>query len=90
MYVVGAKNTDEIRKIRQLVPNSYLLIPGLGAQGGSLSKICEAGLDKDLKIIINSSRSIIYSSINDDFADSARTEARKIKEEMEKLLLDLA
>jgi len=90
MYVVGAKNTDEIKKIRQLVPNSYLLIPGLGAQGGSLSKICEAGLDKDLKIIINSSRSIIYSSINDDFADSARIEAKKIKEEMEKFLLDLA
>lgn len=89
MYVVGAKNTNEIKKIRSIVPNSYLLIPGLGAQGGSLSKICEAGLDKNLKIIINSSRSIIYSSSNDDFANSARIEAKKIKDQMEKFFIDL-
>ena len=83
MYVVGAKNTKEIKKIRKLAPNSYLLIPGLGAQGGNLKEICKYGLDKDFKLIINSSRSIIYASSNDDFAEKAALEAKKIQNEME-------
>ena len=83
MYVVGAKNTKEIRKIRDMVPNSYLLIPGVGAQGGNMAEICKQGLDKNLKLIINSSRSIIYASLNDDFAECAAKEAKKIRDEME-------
>ena len=86
MYVVGAKNTKEIGKIRNMVPNSYLLIPGVGAQGGNMAKICKYGLDKNLKLIINSSRSIIYASANDDFAKCAADEAKKIKDEMEKYI----
>ena len=84
MYVVGAKNTKEILKIRRMVPNSYLLIPGVGAQGGNMTEICKYGLDKNLKLIINSTRSIIYASVNDDFAQSAAYEAKKIQVEMEK------
>ena len=83
MYVVGAKNTKEIRKIRDMVPDSYLLIPGVGAQGGNMAEICKQGLDKNLKLIINSSRSIIYASLNDDFAECAAKEAKKIRDEME-------
>ena len=86
MYVVGAKNTEEIKKIRQLVPNSYLLIPGLGAQGGNLKEICKYGLDKDFKLIVNSSRSIIYASPNDDFAKKAAEETKKIQNEMELII----
>ena len=89
MYVVGAKNTEEIKKIRQLVPNSYLLIPGLGAQGGNLKEICKYGLDKDFKIIVNSSRSIIYASSNDDFAEKAALEAKKIQYEMKSYINNL-
>ena len=89
MYVVGAKNTEEIKKIRQLVPNSYLLIPGLGAQGGNLKEICKYGLDRDFKIIVNSSRSIIYASLNDDFAEKAALEAKKIQHEMESYINNL-
>ena len=84
MYVVGAKNTKEILKIRRMVPNSYLLIPGVGAQGGNMTEICKYGLDKNLKLIINSTRSIIYASVNDDFAQSAAYEAKKIQVEMER------
>ena len=84
MYVVGAKNTKEILKIRRMVPNSYLLIPGVGAQGGNMTEICKYGLDKNLKLIINSTRSIIYASVNDNFAQSAAYEAKKIQVEMEK------
>ena len=86
MYVVGAKNTEQIGKIRQLVPNSYLLIPGVGAQGGNLKEICQYGLDKDFKLIVNSSRSIIYASPNDDFAKKAAEEAKKIQSEMELII----
>ncbi|MBJ34320.1 MAG: orotidine-5'-phosphate decarboxylase [Flavobacteriaceae bacterium] len=86
MYVVGAKNTKEIKKIRKIVPNSYLLVPGIGAQGGNLKEICKFGLDKDLKLIINSSRSIIYASDSHDFAQIAKNEAKKIQMEMESYL----
>ena len=86
MYVVGAKNTEEIRKIRTIVPNSFLLVPGIGAQGGNLGEICKYGLDKNLKLIVNSSRSIIYASNNSDFAQKAQNEAMKIQMEMEKYL----
>ena len=76
MYVVGAKNTKEIGKIRKIVPDSYLLVPGIGAQGGNLEEICKYGLDKELKLIINSSRSIIYASDTADFAQMAKNEAK--------------
>ena len=83
MYVIGAKNTEEIKNVRKLVPESYLLIPGVGAQGGNLKEICKYGLDKDYKLIVNSSRSIIYASADDDFAEKAALEAKNIQNEME-------
>ena len=89
MYVIGAKNTEEIRKIRTIAPNSFLLVPGIGAQGGNLGEICKHGLDKNLKLIVNSSRSIIYASNNSDFAQMAQNEAMKIQEEMENYLKNI-
>ena len=83
MYVIGAKNTEEIKNVRKLVPESYLLIPGVGAQGGNLKEICKYGLDKNYKLIVNSSRSIIYASSDDDFADKAALEAKTIQNEMQ-------
>ena len=88
MYVVGAKNVKEISRIRKLVPNSYLLIPGVGAQGGSLKDICENGLDNGLKLLVNWSRSIIYSSSGEDYAEKAMLAAAKLQEEMEKYIID--
>ena len=86
MYVVGAKNTKEIGNIRKITPDSYILVPGIGAQGGNLKEICKHGLDEDLKLIVNSSRSIIYASDSSDFAQMAENEAKKIQTEMEKYL----
>jgi len=88
MYVVGAKNVKEIARIRKLVPNSYLLIPGVGAQGGSLMDICDNGLDSGLKLLVNSSRSIIYSSNAKDYAEKAMLAASKIQEEMERYIIE--
>ncbi len=88
MYVVGAKNVEEIAKIRKLVPNSYLLIPGVGAQGGSLKDICNNGLDSGLKLLVNSSRSIIYSSNAKDYAEKAMLAASEIQEEMERYIIE--
>ena len=88
MYVVGAKNVKEIARIRKLVPNSYLLIPGVGAQGGSLMDICENGLDSGLKLLVNSSRSIIYSSNAKDYAEKAMLASSKIQEEMERYIIE--
>ena len=88
MYVVGAKNVEEIAKIRKLVPNSYLLIPGIGAQGGSLKDICNNGLDSGLKLLVNSSRSIIYSSNAKDYAEKAMLAASEIQEEMERYIVE--
>ena len=88
MYVVGAKNVEEISKIRKLVPNSYLLIPGVGAQGGSLKDICNNGLDSGLKLLVNSSRSIIYSSNDKDYGEKAMLAASEIQEEMERYIIE--
>ena len=83
-----AKNVKEIARIRKLVPNSYLLIPGIGAQGGSLKDICNNGLDSGLKLLVNSSRSIIYSSNAKDYAEKAMLASSKIQEEMERYIIE--
>jgi orotidine-5'-phosphate decarboxylase len=64
------------------VPDSFLLVPGVGAQGGSLSEVCKYGLNKDCGLIVNSSRGIIYASNGNDFADAARREAKKLQRQM--------
>ena len=86
MYVVGATQSKLIKEIRKIVPNHFLLVPGIGAQGGSLVKVIENGLNSDYGLLINSSRSIIYSDSSLDFASSARNAAMQIKLEMERFI----
>lgn len=88
MYVVGATHHKEMKRIRKLVPNNFLLVPGVGAQGGSLKDVSESGLTKDVGLLVNSSRGIIYSSTGNDFAESARNASQVIQEEM-KIYLNL-
>jgi orotidine-5'-phosphate decarboxylase len=86
MYVVGATKAESFLSIRKLVPNSFLLVPGVGAQGGSLVEVAENGMNDQCGILINSSRGIIYASKEYDFADQAANQAKKLQEEMELLL----
>ena len=87
MYVVGATRGESFLNIRKLAPDHFLLVPGVGAQGGSLAEVCKYGMNKDCGLIVNSSRAIIYASNGEDFADAARIEAQKIQQEMEKELV---
>jgi orotidine-5'-phosphate decarboxylase len=82
MYVVGATRAESLAKIRELIPDYFLLIPGVGAQGGSLEEVCKYGLNKDIGLLVNSTRNIIYASAGSDFASRAGKEAIKLKEEM--------
>ena len=86
MYVVGATQSKLIKVVRKIVPNHFLLVPGIGAQGGSLVEVIENGLNSDYGLLINSSRSIIYSDSSLDFASSARNAAMQIKLEMERFI----
>ncbi|HWR94785.1 MAG TPA: orotidine-5'-phosphate decarboxylase [Flavobacterium sp.] len=82
MYVVGATKAEYFTEIRKIVPDSFLLVPGVGAQGGSLSEVCKFGMNQNVGLLINSSRGIIYASNGIDFAEKARVEALKLQEEM--------
>jgi len=86
MYVVGATKAEYFAEIRKIVPDSFLLVPGVGAQGGSLSEVCKYGMNANVGLLINSSRAIIYASKGTDFAEKARAEALKMQQEMEKIL----
>jgi len=86
MYVVGATKAEFFKEIRKIIPNSFLLVPGVGAQGGSLEEVCTHGLNKEVGLLINSSRSIIYASNENDFAYKAREEATKLQQEMKIIL----
>ena len=86
MYVVGATQAEHIKKIRQHIPEHFLLIPGVGAQGGSLKDVSEYGMNNNCGLIINSARSIIYAAHSHDFAKAAGTKAKEIQNEMENLL----
>ncbi len=83
MYVVGATKSVEFTNIRKYAPDNFLLVPGVGAQGGNLQEVCQYGMTKDCGLIVNASRSIIYASNGEDFADAARAEALKIQQEMQ-------
>lgn len=89
MYVVGATRGEAFIDIRRIAPDHFLLVPGVGAQGGSLADVCKYGLNKDCGLIVNSSRAIIYASSGEDFADKAKEEAEKVQKEMEKQLLTI-
>jgi orotidine-5'-phosphate decarboxylase len=89
MYVVGATKSDYFAEIRKIIPDNFILVPGVGAQGGSLKEVCKFGLNENIGLLINSSRGIIYASNGTDFALKAREEALKMQEEMEEILFKL-
>ena len=86
MYVVGATKAEMLEGIRSLVPDHFLLVPGVGAQGGSLQEVARFGMNKQCGLLVNSSRQIIYASSGADFAEAARREAQKVQQEMDELL----
>ena len=86
MYVIGATHPELIRNIRTIIPDHFLLVPGVGAQGGNLEEVSKAGLNATCGLLVNSSRQIIYASDGEDFADKARNEAIRVRNEMDKLL----
>lgn len=87
MYVVGATRGSAFAEVRKLAPNHFLLVPGVGAQGGDLQEVCKYGLNSQCGLLINSSRGIIYASNGEDFAEKAREEALKLQQEMEQILV---
>ena len=90
MYVVGATKASYLTEIRKLAPNNFLLVPGVGAQGGSLEEVCQHGMNDQVGLLINSSRGIIYTSNEKDFAEAAAQSALKIQVQMQKELTKLA
>lgn len=82
MYVVGATQGIMFKDIRKIVPNHFLLVPGIGAQGGSLEEVCKYGMTRDCGLLVNSSRGIIYASDGKDFAEAAACKAKEMQEEM--------
>ena len=82
MYVVGATKAAALSDIRKIIPEAFLLVPGVGAQGGSLKEVAEAGLNIQCGLLVNSSRGILYASQGKDFAEAAAKEAQKLQEEM--------
>ena len=87
MYVVGATRAEELATIRKIIPEHFLLIPGVGAQGGSLTEVARYGLNKECGLLVNSSRNIIFASNQNDFAEKARAEAMGLQQEMKALLI---
>lgn len=88
MYVVGATKAEKLEEIREIIPNHFLLVPGVGAQGGSLQEVAKYGMNEQCGLLVNSSRAIIYASDGQDFAEKARVEAENVQVEMEELLLE--
>ncbi len=86
MYVVGATKADYFKEIRTLVPNNFLLVPGIGAQGGNLHDVCKYGMNQNIGLLINSSRGIIYASDQQDFAKAAAKEAYHLQQQMQTIL----
>jgi orotidine-5'-phosphate decarboxylase len=82
MYVVGATRADKIAEIRKLAPDYFFLVPGIGAQGGDLQEVSKHGMNQQCGLLVNSARAIIYASSGKDFAEAAKKEAKKVKDEM--------
>jgi len=89
MYVVGATKAEMLADIRKIVPDHFLLVPGIGAQGGSLSDVVKYGMNSQCGLLVNSSRAIIYASDGEDFAEAARISAQKVQQEMAEYLESL-
>ncbi len=86
MFVVGATRAETLKEVREIVPDHFLLVPGVGAQGGSLEEVAKYGMNAECGLLVNSSRGIIYASSGVDFAEAAAEEARKMQAEMSTLL----
>lgn len=86
MYVVGATRSEMLSDIRKIIPTHFLLVPGVGAQGGSLAEVCRHGMTDECGLLVNASRSIIYASNGEDFAEAAAAEAKKLAAEMKDAL----
>ncbi len=90
MFVIGATRSDMIGHVRALAPENFFLVPGVGAQGGSLREVAEQGMNKDIGLLVNSSRGIIFAGDGEDFGEKARAEAGKLQGEMEQLIARLS
>ena len=86
MYVVGATQNKLFERVRKIAPNHFLLVPGIGAQGGDLEAVCKVGMNKTCGLLVNSSRAIIYADSTDDFALVAAKEAQKVQLQMAEML----
>lgn len=89
MYVVGATKAEYLAEIRQIIPDNFLLVPGVGAQGGNLQEVCKYGMNKNIGLLVNSSRGIIYASNGRDFAEKAAERAAEIQTRMSEELGNL-
>ncbi len=90
MFVVGATRPEMLKEVRKIAPNNFLLVPGVGAQGGSLADVAKYGLNKDCGLLVNSSRGIIYADNSQNFSKIAKEKAQEIQEEMETYLREFA
>ena len=88
MYVVGATKADMLADIRKIVPEHFLLVPGVGAQGGSLEEVARYGMNDHCGLLVNSSRGIIFADNTENFANVAGQKAEELQKQMEKLLKD--
>ena len=86
MYVVGATKAEYLAEIRQIIPDSFLLVPGVGAQGGNLQDVCKYGMNKNVGLLINSSRGIIYASNQENYAEAAIHKAEELQQQMAEIL----
>jgi len=86
MYVIGATKAEYLADVRKIIPDHFLLVPGVGAQGGNLKEVCKYGMNDNIGLLVNSSRGIIYASQNDDFAQAAAKEAKNMQLEMKVIM----
>ena len=89
MYVIGATRPEVLKEVRKIIPNHFLLIPGIGAQGGDLQAVCEYGMNQDCGLLVNSSRGIIYSDTSERFAEAASESAKALQHNMEHILSNI-
>jgi orotidine-5'-phosphate decarboxylase len=88
MYVVGATRSEQLLEIRKIIPNHFLLVPGVGTQGGNVQDVAKYGMNSDCGLLVNSSRGIIYAGNDVDFAEKAKIEAQKLQQEMAVILAE--
>ena len=86
MYVVGATKATYFKEIRKIIPTSFLLVPGVGAQGGNLQEVCKYGMSENIGLLVNSSRGIIYAANDENFANAAAAKAKELQQQMAGIL----